>query len=80
MYTLLLESLAERYQRLRLQGRLTTTEGDATTLAKEGLLAYRLLNDVLSIGLLSLATHIYRIGVGAVEATEVATLQEYHKA
>jgi hypothetical protein len=79
MYTLLLQSFAERNQSLRLQGWLATTEGYAATLAKEWLFAHCLLDDMLQVGLFGLATEIYGVGISAVQATEVASLQEYHQ-
>ena len=79
MYALLLQSLDKRNQSLGLNSRFATTESDTSTLAEEWLLAHRLLYDMFDIGLLSLAFEVYRIGIGAVKTTEVATLQEYHQ-
>ena len=78
MYALLLQSLNEWNQSLRLNGRLATTESDTSALAEEWFFANRLLDDMFDVGLLRLTFEIYRIGVGAVKTTEVATLQEYH--
>ena len=76
---LLLQSLDEWYQRLRLNGWLATAEGYTTALAEEGLLADSLFDDMLQVGLFCLATKVYSVGVSAIQAAEIAPLQEYHQ-
>ena len=68
-----LEVLYYRDEVLGLHGGLATREGDAATLAKEGFLVYRHMDNIL--GARSLTTlEVDGVGVGAVEATEGTAL------
>ena len=79
MYSLLLETLHQWHERLCLECRLTTAEGDTATLTEEGLLVHGHAHDILDVGLIALALCINGIGIGAIEATEVTSLQENYK-
>ena len=70
-----LEVLYYRDEVLGLHGRFTTREGHTATLAKEGFLVYRHVDDVFGACSLT-AIKVDGVRVGAVEATEGAALQE----
>ena len=73
VYAVALEVLYYRYEGLGLYGGLATREGDAATLAEEGLLVYCHVDDVL--GACSLTTlKVDSVGVGTIEATEGTAL------
>lgn len=70
-----LEILYYRDEGLGLYGGLATREGDAATLAEEGLLVYRHVDDVLGACSLT-AIEVDGVGVGTIKATEGTALQE----
>ena len=65
VYAVALEVLYYRDEGLGLHGGLATREGDAATLAEEGLLVYRHVDDVLGTGSLT-AIEVDGVGVGAI--------------
>ena len=75
VYTVTLEVAHDRDEGLGLYRRFATREGDATTLAEEGFLVYRHVDNVLGACSLT-ALKVDGIGVGTIEATEGTALQE----
>ena len=73
VYAVALEVAHEGHEGFGLHGRFATREGDTATLAKEGLLVYRHVDDILgTCGLTALK--VDGVGVGTIEATEGTAL------
>ena len=73
VYAVALEVAHEGHEGFGLHGRFATREGDTATLAKEGLLIYRHVGDVLGACSLT-ALKVDGVGVGTIEATEGTAL------
>ena len=73
VYAVALEILYYRYEGLGLYGGLATREGDTATLAEEGLLVDRHVDDVLGTGSLA-AIEVDGVWVCTIEATEGTAL------
>ena len=73
VYAVALEVTHDGHEGFGLHGRFATREGDATTLAEEGLLVYRHVGDVLGTCSLT-ALQVDGVGVCTIEATEGTAL------
>ena len=80
MDTRLFQHLQQRNQLPGLKGRLSATERDSSFLAEKRLLADGHPENLFRCCLLALSFGIDGIGVGAVQATEIAALQKDNQA
>ena len=78
MYPLFLELATQRNERLRLYGGLSSTEGNPPTLPKERALTNSSSQDLSLLNELPALPNRDGIGIGTIEALEVASLEEYH--
>jgi len=80
VYPFLLEGTAEGDKSLRLYGGLSATEGNPTSLTEEGALADGSAKDLTLLDELPPLPYRDGVGIGAIEALEVAALKEDYEA
>jgi hypothetical protein len=80
MNTQFLQTLYHWHQFLGLEGRFASAKGYATLLAEERALTHGHACNLVYRGFLAFSLGVDGIGIGTIEASEVASLQEDYKA